>query len=232
MEPGAKPGGGATVVAPPPLERALVWVGFPLIGAGAGWLLKSLAEWATSLPWVPFQGPLELVASVPDPQATIGGIALGVAGGLVVAVLAERDCVRVTVEDDQLTVTRGGSSQRVPRASIGAVFLDGKQLVLLGHGTDELAREGGDPPDAERLEAAFRAHGYPWVPGGDPHTDEYRRWVEDLPDLPAGADALLKARARALDRGDKEDAQLRRELGRLGIVVRDEGKRQFWRRTG
>ncbi|HET6747878.1 MAG TPA: hypothetical protein VFL71_01340 [Actinomycetes bacterium] len=232
MEPGAKPGGGATVVAPPPAERALVWVGFPLIGAAAGWLLKSLAEWATSLPWVPFQGPLELVASVPDPQATIGSLALGVAGGLVVAVLAEQDYVRVTVEDDQLTVTRGGSSRRVPRASVEAVFLDGKQLVLLGHETDELVREGGDLPDAERLQAAFRAHGYPWVPGGDPHKDEYRRWVEDLPDLPAGADAVLKARARALDRGDKEDAaQLRQELGKLGIVVRDEGKRQFWRRT-
>jgi hypothetical protein len=232
MEPGAKPGGGATVVAPPPAERALVWVGFPLIGAAAGWLLKSLAEWATSLPWVPFKGPLELVASVPDPQATIGSLALGVAGGLVVAVLAEQDYVRVTVEDDQLTVTRGGSSRRVPRASVEAVFLDGKQLVLLGHETDEVVREGGDLPDAERLEAAFRAHGYPWVPGGDPHKDEYRRWVEDLPDLPAGADAVLKARARALDRGDKEDAaQLRLELGKLGIVVRDEGKRQFWRRT-
>jgi hypothetical protein len=232
MEPGAKPGGGATVVAPPPAERALVWVGFPLIGAAAGWLLKSLAEWATSLPWVPFKGPLELVASVPDPQATIGSLALGVAGGLVVAVLAEQDYVRVTVEDDQLTVTRGGSSRRVPRASVEAVFLDGKQLVLLGHETDEVVREGGDLPDAERLEAAFRAHGYPWVPGGDPHKDEYRRWVEDLPGLPAGADAVLKARARALDRGDKEDAaQLRLELGKLGIVVRDEGKRQFWRRT-
>jgi hypothetical protein len=232
MEPGAKPGGGATVVAPPPAERALVWVGFPLIGAAAGWLLKSLAEWATSLPWVPFQGPLELVASVPDLQATIGSLALGVAGGLVVAVLAEQDYVRVTVEDDQLTVTRGGSSRRVPRASVEAVFLDGKQLVLLGHETDEVVREGGDLPDAERLEAAFRAHGYPWVPGGDPHKDEYRRWVEDLPGLPAGADAVLKARARALDRGDKEDAaQLRLELGKLGIVVRDEGKRQFWRRT-
>jgi hypothetical protein len=232
MEPGAKPGGGATVVAPPPAERALVWVGFPLIGAAAGWLLKSLAEWATSLPWVPFQGPLELVASVPDPQATIGSLALGVAGGLVVAVLAEQDYVRVTVDDDQLTVARGGSSRRVPRASVEAVFLDGKQLVLLGHETDELVREGGDLPDAKRLEAAFRAHGYPWMPGGDPHKDEYRRWVEDLPDLPAGADAVLKARARALVRGDKEDAaELRLELGKLGIVVRDEGKRQFWRRT-
>jgi hypothetical protein len=232
MEPEATSGGGATLVAPPPMERALVWVGFPLVGAAAGWLLKSLAGWATSLAWVPFQGPLELVASVPDPAATIGSLALGVAGGVVVALLAEQDYVTVTVTDDQVTLTRGGSSRRVRRASIGAVFLDGKQLVVLGHATDELAREGGDLPDAGRLEAAFGAHGFPWVPGGDPHKAEYRRWVEELPGLPAGANAILKARARALDRGDKEDAaQLRQELGQLGIVVREEAKHQLWRRT-
>ena len=232
MEPEAASGGGATVVGPEPLERALVWIGFPLIGAGAGWLLKWLAGWATSLPWVPFQGPLELVASIPEPYATIGSLALGIVGGLVVAALAEQDYVRVTVADDQVTIARGGSSRRVRRASIAAVFLDGKQLVLLGQATDELVREGGDLPGAKRLQAAFAARGYPWEPGGDPHKDEYRRWVEDLPDLPAGADAILRARARALDRGDSQDAaQLRQELGRLGIVVREEGKRQLWRRT-
>jgi hypothetical protein len=100
--------------------------------------------------------------SVPDPRAIIGSVALGVAGGLVVGVLAEQD----------------------------------------------------------------------WASGGDPRKDEYRRWVEDLPDLPAGANAILKARARALDRGDKEDAaQLRQELGKLGIVVREESKHRFWRRA-
>jgi hypothetical protein len=109
--------------------------------------------------------------------------------------------------------------------------VDGKQLVLLGHATQELAREGGDLPDAPRLQAAFQARGFPWLPA-DPHQGEYRRWVEDLPELPAGADAIFRARARALDRGDEEDAaQLRQELGRLGIVVHEQGKRQFWRRT-
>jgi hypothetical protein len=159
MEPAGRSGGGATVMAPPPVERALVWVGFPLVGAGAGWLLKSLAGWATSLPWVPFRGPLELVASAPDPAATIGSLALGIVGGLVVAVLAEQDYVRVSVDDDEVTIARGGSSRQVPRASVAAVFLDGKQLVLLGHATEELDREGGDLPDAKRLQAAFAARG-------------------------------------------------------------------------
>ncbi|MET9022080.1 hypothetical protein ABZV93_19070 [Actinopolymorpha sp. NPDC004070] len=42
----------------------------------------------------------------------------------------------------------------------------------------------------------------------------------------------LRARRRALAENDDTDAeQLRTELGRLGVVVRDEHKRQQWRRT-
>lgn len=112
------------------------------------------------------------------------------------------------------------------------MFLDGKQLVLLGKSTEELARQGGDL-DTKGIRAAFVAHGYPWRDDGDPHKNDYRRWVAGLPDLPAGADALFQARQRALDKGDHEDmAQLRKQLGRMGIVVRDEKKRQHWRLSG
>lgn len=45
------------------------------------------------------------------------------------------------------------------------IFRDGKQLVPLGRATDELAREGGDLPDAKRLQAAFAARGHPWASG-------------------------------------------------------------------
>ncbi|MQA88121.1 MAG: hypothetical protein GEV03_26755 [Streptosporangiales bacterium] len=234
MQSGASSPRGATVVAQPPGERALVWIGFPLVGAGAGWLLKSVAGWVASLPWAPFQGPFRLIASVADrPLATIGALVVGGVAGLVVAFLAENDYVSVTVGDEQVTLARGGSSRDVPRGSIESAFLDGKHLVLLGHATEELAREGGDLPDATRLEDAFLAHAYPWHPAGDPYKDQYRRWVEDTPDLPGGANALLRARARALGKGDKDDAaELRAEVSKLGVVVRDENNRQYWRRTG
>ncbi|NYE50528.1 hypothetical protein HDA32_005648 [Spinactinospora alkalitolerans] len=213
-------------------ERALVWAGFPLAGAALGWLVKAVAGWAASLPWTPFQGPLELIASFPEPQATVGCLVLGLVGGLVVALLAEDDHMAVTVDDDRVTVARGSSSRDVRRASIEAVFLDGKQLVLLGRETEELVRQGGDI-DTGRLERAFLAHGYPWCADGDPHGADYRRWVPDLPDLSPGAHALLKARARALKKKDRADAELlRAELAELGIVLRDRDGRQYWRRTG
>ena len=50
--------------------------------------------------------------------------------------------------------------------------------------------------------------------------------------MPSGADALLVARQRVLEKGDRRDvAELRVELARLGVAVRDEGRRQYWRRT-
>jgi hypothetical protein len=223
---------GQTVVAEPRWWRVLVWIGIPLLGLPAGWLLESVASWVASLPWVPFQGPFKLVASVPEPHATIGALVVGGLAGLVLATLAALDRLTVTVADDQVAFTRGGVTRAVTRALVGAVFLDGKQLVLLGPATEELARETSDL-QADRLEDAFVVHGFPWRADGDPYRDEYQRWVDDGAGLPAGANALLKARARALDKGDGDDAaELRTELARLGVVVRDQRKRQYWRRSG
>lgn len=224
-------GPGPTTVGPEPGERSLVWAGFPIIGAGAAIAVKVLAGWATSLRWFPFQGPLELIDSLPDPQATVGSLALGAVAGLAVAFLAERDYLRLTISDRKLTVVHAETSRTFERKAVSAIFMDGKDLVLLGHATEELLRERGDV-DTKRLGPALRDHGYPWRPDGDPYRADFRRWVEDTPDLPAGANAVLKARARALERSDAGDAaELRSELAKLGIVVRDESKRQFWRLT-
>jgi hypothetical protein len=222
---------GQTVVAEPRWQRLLVWVGFPLLGLAAGWLLKSVAGWVASLPWAPFQGPFKLVESVPEPHATIGALVVGGLAGLVLATLAALDRLTVTVADDQVTFTRGGVTRAFKRPLVGGVFVDDRRLVLLGRATEELAREASDL-EADRLGDAFVAHGYPWR-AGDPYRDEYQRWVDGVPGLPAGADALFTARARALDKGDGDEvAQLRADLARLGVVVRDEHKRQYWRRSG
>lgn len=221
---------GGTVVAAPGWDRLLMWGGFPVLGAGLGWLLKAGAGWVASLPWAPFQGPFELVASAPEPYATIGAPVLGGLAGLVLAFLGAQESLTVTVADDRVSLRRGdGEIREIDRSAVAGVFLDGKQIVLLGRSTDELAREKSDL-DATRLTEAFRAHGYPWLAEGDPYRHEYRRWVPGLPELPTGADALLKARERALRKGENQDVvELRTELAQLGVVVRDEEKRQYWR---
>jgi hypothetical protein len=82
---------GQTVVAEPGWWRVLVWIGLPLLGLPAGWLLKLVAGWVASLPLAPFHGPFRLVASVSEPYATIGALAIGGLAGLVFATMAALD---------------------------------------------------------------------------------------------------------------------------------------------
>jgi hypothetical protein len=148
--------------------------------------------------------------------------------GLGFAAYAAAESLTVTVGPDLVRLRRGEHTVEVPRSRVRAVFLDHKEVVLLGAGGEELAREQGDlGPD--RLEPAFTAHGYQWH-ATDPYQHEYARWVPGLPPLPPGADALFTARQQALERGDRaEVGQLRTELARLRVVVQDRGKRQHWR---
>ncbi|WP_264031878.1 hypothetical protein [Cellulosimicrobium sp. SH8] len=80
-----------------------------------------------------------------------------------------------------------------------------------------------------RLADAFRSHDWPWH-DGDPWAEEFRRWVPGDPSLPPSADAVLRARAAMLQADKTSDAaDLRRELSRLDVVVRDVDKIQHWR---
>ena len=231
MEYAASPQSRETVVAPKREDLVFLWIIAPLLAAGGAWLVKLVAGWVSSLSWAPFRGLFELIASIPDPQATIGALTLGGLAGMAFAYYVVRSSLTVTVSDDRVTMARGRSSQGIERTSVNTVFLDGDDLVLLGRTTEELAREGSDMVDADRLTDAFLTHGFPWSADGDPHKHEYRRWVEDTPDLPEMANALFKARERALKKGNDGDvADLRAELAKMGIVVREEKKRQYWRR--
>ncbi|MEU7154976.1 YqeB family protein [Streptomyces chrestomyceticus] len=219
-----------TAVGPTTGERAVLWAGFPALGAVASWLVSRAAGWVASLPWAPMQGPFKLIASAPEPLLSIASVAVGALLGLAVAFFAEREYVTADIGPDQAALTVDGVTRTVPRAATAAVFRDGKNLVLLGHDTAELVRMRGDF-DADRFAAAFARHGYPWHPDGDPYAADFRRWVAAQPDLSGAAHALFKARAHALKKDEKKDAeQLREELARLGVVVRDDkDKAQHWR---
>ncbi|MEU8685302.1 hypothetical protein [Streptomyces sp. NPDC048611] len=226
--------GTPTVLKQPAWMAALVHLVLVLLGAGAGWLVTVLVEWLVTLPWAPMQGPARLLTSVPEPWLTVVLLSAGAVLGLIVALIARYEELSVAVSNERITLTRKAKDQEFARHRIQQVFLDGKQLVLLGAENDELARESCDL-DARRVADAFRAHGYTWV-DEDPYKDDFRRWVSDMPGLPTGADALLKARARLLDKKSAgvtdELLELRAELARLGVVVRDEKRCQYWRLSG
>ncbi|NES15178.1 MULTISPECIES: hypothetical protein [Micromonospora] len=219
---------GAVVVTGGAGELAVLWVGFPLLGVGLGAAFTAASGWLADLPWFPFQGWFALLAGLPEGRSYPVGAGLAGLAGAALAYLGTRERLTVTVGREGVRLHRDGQGRDVDRAAVAAVFLDGKALVLTDAAGGELVREPSDLSPAA-LRAAFTGQGWPWV-GQDPYRAAYRRWVPGLPGLPAGADALLRARQRALDtdRGG-EVRELRGELARLGVVVRDEGKRQYWR---
>ncbi|MFJ4820887.1 hypothetical protein [Streptomyces sp. NPDC088801] len=198
-------------------------------GAVGGVLLPLIARWLLTLPWAPLEGPAELLTSVPEPALTLGTITVGVLGGLLLGFTAAHESLSVRVRDTHVTLAVRDGSQEFTREEISVFFRDGKQLVLLGPDGMELAREHCGLP-WQRLADALAEHGYAWAEE-DPYRAEFRRWVPGTPGLPEGADALLRARARARKHEDdaKDARELRGELLRLGVVVRDEEKRQYWR---
>lgn len=205
---------------------------FAAIGAVAGWLVRLLAAWLVTLRWAPMKGPARLLNLIPDPWLTVVAVTAGALIGVFVAFIALHEALTVRLTDTHLTLTIRDESRELRHADVGPVFLDGTFLVLLGHHTEEKAREPCDL-DAAALAAAFTAHGYTWVPE-DPHKADFRLWVPGTPGLPAGANALLSARATTMRKtGTEEDVRaLRDELNGLGLAVRDEKKRQYWRLPG
>jgi hypothetical protein len=223
------PSAGATDLGYPRWGQALYVLVRAVVGAGLGWALTALVDLLLGLPWIPFRGPLSLIDSVPDQIAVPVLIGLGLLVGVIFGLYALHEELSITVDDQRVRLRRGDADRRLDRTAIADVFLDGKDLVLLGHDSNELARERTDR-SAARLADAFTQHGYPWRAEGDSRAGDFRLWSESAHGLPAAARAMLSMRARALKAKKTEDAaDLRAELINLGVVVRDEGGKQYWR---
>lgn len=215
-------------------DKVVLYGGLPLLGLLLGFFLPRIAVWAIDQPWVPFQRPLELIAKWQGWWVILILTVVGVVAGILLAAAALEDTLKVTVTDTEVQFQKNNRTRRVPREQIRIAFLDGKDIVLQAADSRELARERHDQlkSEANRIPAAFEAHGYPWSAEGDPYRDAFRRWVEDHPEVPPAVNAVLRARSKAIALGDKGKAdarELRDEVAKLGYVIRDENANQYWR---
>ncbi|QIW80736.1 DUF308 domain-containing protein [Bacillus tequilensis] len=202
-----------------------------IIGLTIGYFIPQFAKWALFLPWIPFEGLLRLVTSFHGSPAAFITALLGMSAGLWFAHTVMAMLLSVKITDDTVELIKGKNVQTIRSADIALVFIDHKRLVLLGTAGYELVREEIDEKPG-KVEKAFRQHHYEWAADGDPFKDQFRRWIPDAPDLSPGAHALLKARHKALKGEETDDVEeFRLELAQLGIVVRDEGTRQYWRKA-
>ncbi|MHA7135545.1 YqeB family protein [Oerskovia turbata] len=228
---GARPDPAETVVGASSGETRFLRLVLPVLGVGAGVGLRWLAEWMASLPWAPWHGAARGVDALADEWGVWTLVGLGVIGAVVGACFAQHlveNMGRIAVTDTGAGFRNKDTLETVGRVEVSDVFVDGSEIVLL-RGGRELFRWPAELP-AREVRAAFSAHGWPWREDGDPFRAAYRVWEIGDEALPAGADALLRARAGLLDAGKSAHASdAREDLAAIGVIVRDEGTVQHWR---
>ncbi|MEC0239959.1 hypothetical protein P4H66_08885 [Paenibacillus dokdonensis] len=209
-------------------DKVILWLGFPLIGLALGWFLPSIANWSSSLPWLPFQGPLKLIASYNGAWVGFVTMILGWIAGIALTFLSFHESLEMSIYDDKVILQLRDDEIILKKKDISLVFMDKKQLVLLGSDEKELFRCKQELSKST-VGNTFLKHNY-LLSDTDPFKKDFKTWVVDSPDLSPAANALLKTRKKAIENGDDEETfQCAKELWKLRVSVKEINNRQYYR---
>ncbi|WP_066188006.1 MULTISPECIES: YqeB family protein [Gracilibacillus] len=220
-----------TVVGLSKLDKGILIVLSPLIGALLGWFIPVIADWLVMVPFIPFDPFFRWIAAWDNVWVPVIGLVIGLIAGVIFIIYAFSESLKMTMTDQGVTLKKLGQQEYLEREALSAVYLDRKEIVFLGGQGQELYR-GESEAKVTAIEKAMQDHRFPWQ-RNDPYAGHYQRWVADHPDFSSAINALLSAREKALQADDSKEANtLRKDLAAEGIVIHDEDKRQYVRIAG
>lgn len=131
-------------------------------GTAVGYYLPAIARFASRVP-IPLDDVFRTLETFDSPGIVYARPLIGAMVGLLAAVILIRNAPRVTIDPYAIVVDRHiARPLQIPRTSVATAYVDhrGKLTIL---GTDGQPAFAGDVDGKEdRVEAAFRAHGYHW----------------------------------------------------------------------
>lgn len=217
-------------VGPPMGFHVSVWLLLPAIGLGMGLLVSRIPGWVAALPWFPNQSRIAELADVVGFRTALVLGVIGLLAGVFLALVSYDAITSAFITPQRIDLTVDGHSRTFRRHTVQDIFREDGQLVILDTKGAELLRYKSEL-DVGRLREALHANGYVWR-DADPYEDAYARWADGSTGLSQDEHALLRVRREALASGDSSDqVELREELASCGIVIRDRGKKQYWRRV-
>ena len=142
-------------------DRWLTVLLFGALGLSVGLLVPLLANWAAELPWLPFQGPLQLIGSFDHDWLTWGRPVIGTVLGVLVALFVLRASPVLTLTDERIEIRAGDEVTVIEREKVDGVRRKGSNIVILSASGRELFR-GEVEGSKGALREAFLRHDYPW----------------------------------------------------------------------
>ncbi|GAA1251436.1 hypothetical protein GCM10009676_42800 [Prauserella halophila] len=212
----------------PALVIAVPVVVGALLGFAGGPLLGGLANLLEGTP-IGAPGWLHLLGDLPQGWSVAVMTGLGVVVGVVLTLFTFHEALSLRVLDDHVESRVEGREAWTERATTTAVFRDRATLVFLRRDAAPVRLPGAQDLRERDLRAAFERHSWPWR-DGDPHADEYERWVDGSPAFTAGEHTLLR---RRFDAGKDDTARIEADdaLFGAGLVARTDKKRLHVRRV-
>src|SRR5690625_4664728 len=142
-------------------EKAILIIIPPILGALLGWFVPTIANWLIKIPFIPFKGPLEWITTLEGYWIPIIGMVVGIIAGFIFTLYAFHETLKVTISDSEVKLAVKEKVEIIMKKDIYTVFMEEKQLILLGANGVELYR--GQPETKKGLiEDAFKRHDYPW----------------------------------------------------------------------
>src|SRR5699024_9258772 len=169
-----------------------------------------------------------LIASFNSMWVSIVAALIGIIVGIMLTFIIFDENLEVTISDKNLHLKLGDKADTIEKKDISAIYMENKQLIILGQNSEELYREVIETKK-DTVREAFKHYQYPWKEK-DPFDSDYQRWVLGHPDFPEKINVLLYVREHALKEDKKKKAKdLRDDLAKLGVVIRDERNAQYVR---
>lgn len=143
-----------------PQDRVVLVLALVAVGVVLGFVLPWLGTVAARFP-LPFGEVIERLSAFDSPLVvTLRPIIGGALGGIAGLVLASQT-VDVTIEDEQVLVTKSGETRALRRSDIAGVYRRGSNVVIETESGRVLLDEQLEGHKDEVADA-FIAHGYPW----------------------------------------------------------------------
>ncbi|MFF3103422.1 YqeB family protein [Viridibacillus arvi] len=209
-------------------DKLFLWLMLPLIGLVIGYFLPPISEWASKLEWVPFQGPFKLVASLNAGWVIFATMAFGLLAGIILTLLIYDEILNIYISEDTLVFKIGKVEMKFLKDDISYIYIDHKDLVVIGHEGQEIFRYKKEI-STKILKEELGELGYLFK-DGNPYKEQFKKWVPGLTDLSLEADALLKAREMMLKNDNSEEVlQIAIELWKLHVSVKEIEAKQYYR---